>query len=122
MEAQVAVKRERRPSVLVDIRIRPNSPVGETDGDEVACEPACSKLGRQQGETALLVFDSTDYVADVRSVLVNSPTIHLYMAVLVEGATIDCEGPQNVDAIVHVLHEALEKGLMGLKQRFRLFS
>ena len=85
------------------------------------CERACSKSGSQQGEAALSMLDSTGYFANVGSVLVNSPTIHLHMAALVEVSTVDCEAPQNVDAIVHVLHQALEKGLMGLKQCFRLF-
>ena len=120
VEAEVAVKRERRQSVLMNVRIRPNTPVRETDGDEVPCERACSMSDSQQGETALLMLDSTDHFANVGSVLVNSPTIALHMAALVEGSTVDCEAPQNVDAIVHVLHQTLEEGLLGLKQCVRL--
>ena len=121
MEAEVAVERERRPSVLVDVRIRSHAPFGETDGDEVTGEGACSKSGSQQGQTTLSMLDSTGYFADVGSVLVNSSTIHLHMAALVEGSTVDCEAPQNVEAIVHVLHQALKKGLMGFKQCLRFF-
>ena len=105
----------------MDVRIRPNTPVRETDGDEIPCERACAKSGSQQGETTLPMLDSTSHFANVGAVLVNSPTIDLHMAALVEVSTVDCEAPQNVDAIVHVLHQALEESLLGLKQCIHLF-
>ena len=105
----------------MDVRIRSNTAVRETDGDEVPCERACAKSGSQQGETTLPMFDSTGHLANVGSILVNRPTIDLHMAAFVEVATVDCEAPQNIDAIVHVLHQALEEGLLGLKQCVHLF-
>ena len=116
MKAEVSVKGERC-YVRMDVRIRPNTPILQSDGDKVAGERARSESGSKQSEAALLMLDATSHPADVGAVLLDHLNVGLHMGVLVEVLVVCGEALQNVDAIIHVLHKAMKKRLLGFQQR-----
>ena len=85
--------------MLVDVGVRPNASVSQANGDEVPCKGALSQPNRQQAETALLVLDSTDHVANVIPVFLDSPAIGSYVMAFVESTPVYREAPQDVGSI-----------------------
>ena len=67
------------------------------------------------------MLEATDHFTNVGAVLVNSLPVDFHTVALVKIATIDCEASQNVDVIVHVLHQTSEEGLLTIKKFLPFF-